>query len=171
MKRVPYIYVILLPYIIYLTLRLILEKFSLNGQGLVLMIVALVIYCSIAAVAVISGIIISSVKLSPKETSVWNLVIKILHLPAHAVCFLLHCGMMNPFLMLLSWLPAVVSIPLQAVSATMNIGTCINGLKNKKLKTKTAIIFALLSYVYIIDIVTAIMQVVSFSGKNKATSE
>lgn len=160
MKRIPYIYIILLPYVIYLTLRLILEKVSLNSQGIVLMIIAVVIYCAIAAVSVVSGIIISSFRLSPQEAAVWNLVTKILHLPAHAICFLLHCGMMNPFLMLLSWLPAVVSLPLQAVSATMNTGACINGCKNKKLKTKTAIILALLSYVYIIDIITAVIQVV-----------
>jgi len=171
MKRIPYIYIILWPYVTYLTLNLILEKFSMNQQGIIMMLVAVAVYSLIAAGAMISGMVISTFKLSVKEASIWNLIIKLLHLPAHAACFLLFCGMMNPFLMLLSWLPAIASIPLQFVSATTNVGTCINCRKNKKMETKTAVIFALLSYLYIIDIIIAVIQVVLICRKKEATSD
>lgn len=176
MKRIPHLYMLFLPYIIALGTKLLfsddLAAFFNDEDGMFFWIVYgmfILISCILAIIAVISGIIISVKSLSPRETAVWNLVTKLAYLPVHATCVSYFLGMMNPFLLMVSWVPVVSSLFLQGVSSTMNIGACMNGYKSKKMGIGASVILALLSYVYIIDIIAAVVELVKCM-KNKTTS-
>ena len=151
MKRAPYLYIIILPYIIALGTYLVfgddLAAFFNDENGIALLIIYgifILISFILAIIAVIAGAIFSAKSLSSKETAVWNLITKLVHLPMHVLCFIFFGGMMNPFLFMISWVRILESICLQVFSGTLNIGACIKGYKSGKMGTGASVIMAML---------------------------
>ncbi len=171
MKRIAHVYIILFPYLFVVTLYWLIC--SLDEVKWLIPAVLLVGLCSTLGVAsVIVADIISGFKLSPFEACVWNLVIRAGHLPAHLLCLLLFGGMMNPFLMLMSWIPLLLSICLQGIAGFASIGACISGGRKKIWHPGIAVLFGFLSFIYVLDFIVAIvMLVMADVAKKKAAKQ
>lgn len=160
MKRLPYIYIVIFPYIFY-------SLFILTVSFDNIMVITLISLCIILIIACIFCLINSLKHMKAFELSCWNLLTKLAYTPIYIYMLFLTGGMMNPFLLLVSWVPTVISVILCFLSATANIGACINLFREKKCKLFSAIIFALLSYIIGIDIISAIIQFIRSLRKNQ----
>ena len=116
-------------------------------------------------VAAIIGIVIASIKMTAKEASIWNLVIKIAYIPAYVMMICCLGASMNIFLIWVSWIPVLFCILFIGMTGTVSIGTSVRCAREGKIKKSAAVAFSLLSYVFIADFIVAIVQV-AISGKS-----
>ncbi|MBR6627028.1 MAG: hypothetical protein IKL04_03485 [Lachnospiraceae bacterium] len=171
MKRIAHVYIIIFPYLFVAVLYGLLMSISETGRLILLGLLAGFMAILIVA-AIISADIISAFKLSPHEACVWNLVTKAVHMPAHLFCYLLLMGMMNPFLLLISWVPLLLSLCLQGISGFASIGACVGCCRKKVMGKGLGILCSLLSFIYILDMLVAIGMVIGAAmAKNRTHTD
>ncbi len=158
MTKFAYGYLLALPYINVAALLLLLKN-EVDGVSLIIFFVVLALTCLIGAVMNVVYNLCAVTAESPKWYAVRNLILKISHLPVHLLVLMVVMGFMNPFLLLVSWVPALFGFGLLVFDACTNIGTCINLYRHKKCTLGKAVLFCLLSYVYIADLVGAAFQI------------
>ena len=152
-----------MPYLIIFSAKLILGR-TISKLTAIIFILVLVLICSLGIISCIICNIVSLKEKNGKKSASRNIVIKVCHIPVHLFMFLIFGGMMNPFLIMASWIPIALSISLLAFSGLANTGACINLFRNKKCGLFTAILLLLSSFIYLIDFIAGMVQL-SKSGK------
>ncbi|MDE5583254.1 MAG: hypothetical protein K2J08_06095 [Ruminococcus sp.] len=122
-------------------------------------------------VAVLACIAVNTAALKSKGTktfSIMNLIVKIWYLRIHFIALNLAKDMFIIIWFTLgSWVPVAISLFLLLFSAIANVGTCINLYRNKQCKLSTTIILSIMGFIYGLDIIGGIIQLVlSFKRKN-----
>lgn len=164
--RIPYVVLLGLPYVFMIFFNMWLKS-ETEGDALDQFTVIITAFSLIAALIVQSRMIISSTVMSFRESSIWNLVTKIIYLPAHIYLFSLgyvDSPVYSGFFALIWLVLLCISFDLMTCSAAANIAACAKGHDEGKLKLSTTIIMMILSYVYVADVICAIVQV----AKSKA---
>lgn len=92
-----------------------------------------------------------------KTSLLYNLWLKIVYVPIHLLLFLIIGGMGNPFLFLFMGIPFGMSCMLMGVTGTMAVIGIVKGFRNGNYKFGKAVVYSILSYCYIADIVVAVM--------------
>lgn len=147
------IYLVLMPYLMYW-----LVIASLQLESLLLSVCVIVLLCAIGVAACVLCNMSALTGKSDMKSAVMNMIIKICYIPAYVQLRFFFLGMLNPWLMMASWIPLVVSISLLGFSRFCNIGTCVSLYRKGKCKLSTAVILCLMGFVYILDIIGGIIQ-------------
>lgn len=121
-------------------------------------------------VAILACIVInvSAVKSKGTKTfSVVNLIAKIWHLHIHVKALSLAKDMfIIIWVTLSSWIPLAISLFLLLFSGIANVGTCVNLYRNKQCKLPSTIILSIMGFIYGLDIIGGIIQLIcSFKKK------
>lgn len=165
--RVPYVVLLVLPYVFAIVFNIWLKAETTDDAGDKFMGI-MVTFSLIGALVVCARMIISSTIMSFRESSIWNLVTKIIYLPAHIYLFSL-CSFgsagFNGFVVLIWLILFLASFDLMRWTAAANIAACAKGHDDGKLKLGTTVIMMILSFVYVADIVVAVVQVVKSSRR------
>lgn len=139
-------------------------KNGVDGTALLVFFIILAMTCLIgAALNVVYDL---SAVASEKQTgfAVRNLVLKLIHIPVHLFVLIIVGGFMNPFLFLASWIPALFGIGLLIFDGFTNVGACVALYLRKKCRLSAAVLLGLVSFVYIGDIIGAIVQITKAKG-------
>jgi len=130
-----------------------------NGENTIkLCLILMVVLCFLGVPACVMCNLASLTSLDDRTSAIRNVVIKVCHLPVHICLLVSTLGFMNPWLLLLMWVPPVLSISLLALSACCNIGACIKLLSRGTCTFKKALLFCLSGFVIVINVVFAGMQ-------------
>ena len=121
-------------------------------------------FCLMAAIMIILFVvsIIMTVidvisKWNSKTALLFNLLLKIIYVPVHIVLFLIMGGMGNPFLFLFMGIPLMISGMFMGITGTIAVVAIIKGYREEKYRLSKTIVYSILSYCYIADIVVAVM--------------
>ena len=157
MKKIPIIFIALFPYLFALLTYIIFSESKVLGE---LELIKFAIMTIIMIMLVILNLIITIIVLAKKEfrsVQIINLILKIIYIPAHIFLIFLSSAMANPFLLLVMWIPIAISFALMGITGTVGLVGIIKGYLDKRYSLGGAIIFSILSYLYIFDIVIAII--------------
>ena len=162
MKTFSFVYMIAVPYLLLGAVVGIVRISGDNvGKGtLIAALAAVVLLCMIAVAACIMHNTAAIFSLDPETAALQNLIIKLSYLPAHLLMALITLGMMNPFLLLASWIPLFLSWCMIAYSGFGNIGACVNLLRRGKCSVKMSVLLCVLSFCFFGDIIGAAVQTV-----------
>lgn len=127
------------------------QKFGGFAVPIALILILLVTIASVA------GLIHMIIRWEAGEVSLANLVIKIIYAPIHALLYLIMMGMGNPFLFMLMPLPLIISLILMTFTGTLSLPAVIKGYANGNYRLPAAVIFCLLSYCYMADLIAAVI--------------
>ena len=115
-------------------------------------------------IAILACIAINTSALKSKGTktfSALNLIVKIWYTRIHMVALNFAKDMfMTVWFALGSWVPVTISLFLLFFSGIANVGTCINLYRNKQCKISTTIILSIMGFIYGLDIIGAIIQLI-----------
>lgn len=167
MKKIPIIYIAFFPYVLILTIYFAVAK-EANNNWLVVFIMSTFTLMLLFVIAFIWVIIHILFRGKAKEILFANLLVKIAYIPIHVGLFFIMLGMGNPFLFLFMFIPVVISIMIMGVTGTIAIVGIIKGYREDFCKLPTAIIFGILSYCYLGDIIIAIVCAVKSAKKEKS---
>ncbi|MDE6502431.1 MAG: hypothetical protein K2L10_10140 [Ruminococcus sp.] len=160
LKIISYFYMIMLPNFLLRTFNMLahVKIFSLIMMFLVL-----------AVLGIIAGIVIniSSVTSdSNKGFSVVNLIVKLWYSCIHITMLLFSLGMLATLVFAGgSGIPIVLSIILLVFSGLCNIGNCISLYINKKCGLAKTVILIIMGFIYGLDVIGAIIELVASSKK------
>lgn len=157
LKIFSYIYVLLFPYLIVMALLLFLPKLRilLLVLSIIFLTVMSIITCISCNIYAVGG-----------KGSGFNIATKIVYIPVHLFMLIFFAGMMNPFLFLASWIPLAISTGLLVFSGLCNIGNCIGLFRQGKCSFVKAVILCIMGFVYVLDIIGGIIQLItSFKKK------
>ena len=164
MNIISTVYIVILPYLLLWDIFKIKNKTDIIIYGLLALLM-----CLLGAGACIICNLYSLRKLTDTQSALRNLAIKLCHIPAQLLILLITLGFMNPFLLLLSWLPLAVGVCLLVFDGSSNICACLTLKRRGKCSFKTALILGIFSFVYVGDIIAAIVQLVKSRGKKRKT--
>ena len=162
MKVFSYIYVVMLPYLIIGAVLGIVSLFDGEiGKGAIIAIlIAIFVLCSVGVCACIMCNIVSLAGFGETHSAVRNLVIKLSHIPAHLLVLVIVGGFMNPFLFLVSWVPALFGVALLCFDACANICGCVSLALRKKTRFLNVVLLCVGSFIYVVDIICAVIQII-----------
>lgn len=159
--RIPYVISLIIPYV-FIVFVLIWLEIDTKGDPINELMSIFVIFTLIGALSIYARIIISATVMSFKESSIWNLINKLVYAPIHFY-LILKCDFnevfSNGYYLLFYVLMLLFSNQLLEWSAASNISACAKGHDDGKLKLSTTIWMIILSYVYVADIICAIVQI------------
>ena len=154
------VYTIIMPYLIFACVYFLLSKQDeVTGAVFALFVVIIILISMMGIAACVVCNIVSLAALTEVGSARRNLIIKLCHIPAHLVVAAIVSGFMNPFLLLLSWIPMMVGGAFLTLSGAANICACIKLAKNSKCSLKKAILLCVLGFVPVGDIVGAAVQI------------
>lgn len=157
--KLAFSYIIMMPYLILLVILFpAFFDYEVTGAVAVATVVIICMLCSLAVAACVLYNIWVLLSLSDHEAAEKNLLIRGSHIPAHFFMLVLLSGFLNPFLLLLSWIPVAVDISLLVFDACTNICSCINLFRRKRVSFGKAFLLAFLSYIYVGGFVSAFIQ-------------
>lgn len=113
--------------------------------------------CTVFVVTAIITAVKMVFKWSARKALFYNAVVKFVYLPIHVVLIFVALGMGNPFLFMFMFVPVVISIMLLCATGVIAVAGIIRGYYEKKYKLSTAIIFSILSFWGICDMVVAML--------------
>ncbi|MBQ1517973.1 MAG: hypothetical protein IIZ46_07215 [Clostridia bacterium] len=159
MKRgiISFIYSAVMPYLVLLCF-IIPGKTGNDETAIKVCFAVMLVLCFLGVPACVICNLASLTSLDDKTSAIRNIVIKVCHLPIHFFLLAITLGFMNPWLLLLMWVPPVMSISLLALSACCNIAACVKLLSRKTCSFKKALFFCLSGFVLVINVVGAGMQ-------------
>ena len=114
------------------------QKFGGFAVPIALILILLVTIASVA------GLIHMIIRWEAGEVSLANLVIKIIYAPIHALFMLMP-------------LPLIISLILMTFTGTLSLPAVIKGYGNGNYRLPAAVIFCLLSYCYMADLIAAVI--------------
>lgn len=159
MRKLPILFIAFFPYLIalvtYFIFRNEVSKSSLTTFAVSISV--LVLFFAIVSIAVIIHMIF---KWEAQEALLANLIVKAVYIPIHLALFFLMMAMGNPFLFIFMFLPVLISMVFMGVTGTVALAGIVKGYRKGTYRLSTAIIFGILSYCYIVDIIIAIVTYV-----------
>ncbi|MBD5159263.1 MAG: hypothetical protein HDT23_03350 [Ruminococcus sp.] len=154
LKVMSYIYIILLPYLVMMSIYFVLLK------SVTLSLVCIILLCIAGIFACISGNVSALADENDIRPAIMNIVTKICYIPVYVICRYFFLGMLNPFLMVVSVIPFAIGICTVCFSGFCNIGVCINLFRKGKCKLFVSVILCLMGFVYVLDIIGAVIQII-----------
>lgn len=149
-----YLYIALFPYLLVLTIV------GLISCDLIILVILLSVIELLLLFISMTGCLLGSLRGKSRSNLFWTLAVKLIHLPVHVLMILLTMGMMNPFLLVIAWLPLLLSFMLMGLSGTLSAGTAVNSFRLKEIGLGFLILFIVLGFLYIVDIIISIIRVV-----------
>lgn len=149
MKKILNILIITFPYLICLLTIL---TFT-SGENFLFPLLALIILLGLFFISFISVVIDMFLKWKTKKVLSFALSLKLVYIPIHIVLFLITGGMGSPFLFWLMPVPLAISYFLLCMTSIISTIVFLKKYKEKNYKLSKTIIYSLLSYSYILDIV------------------
>ena len=161
MKISYWVYLIIMPYIL---LAVCIGLFKpLGSTDLTPYLLVVIPTCCILNIICIFNIVLGNLHTLRKGSCVAaarrNFWVKYLHIPVYLFLALIFGGMMNPFLMIASIIPLACAGGLMMYSGSMNIAACIKLSREHKISPTAAVILCLCGYVFVVDLIAAIFQV------------
>ena len=154
LKVLSYIYVILLPYLVMMSIYFVLLK------SVALSLVCVILLCIVGIFVCISGNVSALTDKNDIRPAIMNIVTKICYIPVYVICRYFFLGMLNPFLMVVSVIPFAIGICTVCFSGFCNIGVCVNLFRKGKCKLFVSVILCLMGFVYVLDIIGAVIQII-----------
>ena len=154
LKILSYIYIILLPYLVMMSIYFGLAK------SVILSLICIILLCIAGIFACVSCNISALTGKSDVKPAVMNIVTKVCYIPAYVVLRYFFLGMLNPFLVIVSWIPLLISICTIVFSGFCNIEVCINLFRKGRCKLFPAVLLCLMGFIYILDIIGAVIQLI-----------
>lgn len=165
MKKILSGFVMIFPYLfIFLTYVIITSK-----QNFMTFIIMATIMIMIFLISFIATIIHMIFTWDSKNVLFFNLLIKLVYLPLHLILFIIMGGMANPFLLILIPVPLIISSIFMGITGTIFVVAIIKDYRNYKLSK--IVIYCLLSYCYITDIIIAIMAYIKATKYEKLKND
>lgn len=153
MKKILNILIITFPYLICLLTIL---TFT-SGENFLFPLLSLIILLGLFFISFISVVIDMFLKWKTKKVLSFALFIKLVYIPIHIVLLLITGGMGNPFLFWLMPVPLAISYFLLCTTSIISTIVFLKKYKEKNYKLSKTIIYSLLSYCYILDIVIVLI--------------
>ena len=170
MKKIFSGFIMIFPYLFVLLSYIIIKGergIHIEEKDFITLTIMTIIMLIILFIVYIPTLICMICKWKSKTVMLINLLIKIIYIPVHFVLFLLIGAFGNPFLLILMPIPFIISIMFMGMTGTLSVAANINAYKSGNYKLSNAIIYSLLSYCYIVDIVVAIITFVKVNKKEK----
>ena len=171
MKKIPNIYILIFPYLYILLVCIIFRDKNINEENLKTLAIVSIIVIAIYILNCIIVAISSAFKYEPKKAIKTSLLMKIVYIPIHLLLYVLIGAMANPFLVILIPVPFIISISLMSMTGMISAAGLINLYKHKIYKLGRTIVYILLSYCYIADLVISIITYIKVRGYNKDIDE
>ena len=154
LKVLSYIYIILLPYLVMMSI-----DFGL-AKSVILLLICIILLCIAGIFACISGNISALADTNGIRPAIMNIVTKVCYIPVYIICRYFFLGMLNPFLLIVSWIPFLIGICTLLFSGFCNIGVCVNLFRKGKCKLFVSVLLCLMGFVYGLDIIGAVIQII-----------
>ena len=88
-----------------------------------------------------------------KKSILSILIIKIMYVPVYCILFLISILLLNPLGLVIFPLPLILSFMFMAITGIMSTVMLVKLYIDKKLKLSMMILFSILSYCYILDLI------------------
>lgn len=169
MKKIFIGFISIFPYLFFVLTYLIFkeEKIVLDFNNLIAFAIMAIIMITIFLAIYSISLIFMIFKWKLKTIIKINLLVKFAYIPVHFILFLTISGMANPFLFAFMAVPFVISIIFMGITGIISLISIIKTYRKGIYKLSIAIIYALLSYCYISDIIIAIIVYVKFNKYEK----
>ncbi|MDE5557933.1 MAG: hypothetical protein K2J32_09650 [Ruminococcus sp.] len=155
LRIMSYIYMMILP-------NFLLKTFGMLAHVKILSLIMM--FLVLLILGVIAGIVINVSALtsdSSKSFSVMNFIVKLWYSCIHITMLLFSLGMLATLIFALgSGIPIILSIILLVFSGLCNIGNCINLYQNKKCSLTKIVILIIMGFIYGLDIIGAVIQLI-----------
>lgn len=153
MKRMFNVLIILFPYLFGILLYSFLKDISLgNGFWLIYLFLIFILF-GINLVVYIFNLIFMILKWNIKKSILSILIIKIMYVPVYCILFLISILLLNPLGLVIFPLPLILSFIFMAITGIMSTVMLVKLYIDKKLKLSMMILFSILSYCYILDLI------------------
>lgn len=156
------VYALFLPYIILSLISFLFDDIeNMTRLKFILFLVLIILACGLGVLACVMYNYSAYISLNERTAAIYAIILRICHLPAHVLMILVFMGFLNPFLLIVSWVPLAVSFILLVYSGCMNVGACITLFKKRRCSLMAVVIYIVLSFIYIVNIIAAFFQAYS----------
>lgn len=170
MKKLLTALIIIIPYLFpVLTFMIFYENIERNlivdGDNFISFVIMSVVTFLLFMISFIVTLLFMIFKEKLKTITFSNMLIKILYIPVHLVILILAGALGNPFLFWAIPIPLAVSAGFMGVTGTIALIVAVKGYKAGDYKLSTAVLYSVLSYVYICDVVVSIIMFIKSRKK------
>ena len=137
----------------------------INGDNFISFVIMSVIMFVLFMISFIITIVFMIFKEKLKTITFSNMLIKILYIPVHLVILILAGALGNPFLFWAIPIPLAISAGVMGVTGTIALIAAVKVYKEGEYKLSTAVLYSVLSYVYICDVVVSIIMFIKSRKK------